>query len=203
MTRAYQEHNRDIEQEGNRGIGEQSEQTNAVHVSHGHSGQLGKKQNDTVDDGARRGVVVERDERVHLEVGAAEQALNHDQTDSLEDDTSALEEESNHDELDLAHGCDDDTNDDKGDVSKRLQVDRRDTETPSSEEDSDRHGSLEEVSNCSSVLAPGPTYLEHLDKGNTQVEICLVTADQAHAEEDADGDNGSQVYTSSHGHLLP
>lgn len=47
------------------------------------------------------------------------------------------------------------------------------------------------------------TYLEHLDKGDTQVQVCLVTADQAHAEEDADGDDGSQVYASGHGHLFP
>ena len=46
------------------------------------------------------------------------------------------------------------------------------------------------------------TYLEHLDKGDTEVEIGLVTADQTHAEEDADRDNRSQINTARHGHLL-
>ena len=45
-------------------------------------------------------------------------------------------------------------------------------------------------------------YLEHLDESHTQVQVCLVTADQTHTEEDADGDNGSQVYAPGHGHLL-
>lgn len=50
--------------------------------------------------------------------------------------------------------------------------------------------------------APDSTYLEHLDKGDTEVEVCLVTADQAHTEEDTNGDDGSQVHAPGHGHLL-
>jgi hypothetical protein len=46
------------------------------------------------------------------------------------------------------------------------------------------------------------TYLEHLNKSHAQVQVGLVTADQAHAEEDTDGDNGPEVYAASHGHLL-
>ena len=45
-------------------------------------------------------------------------------------------------------------------------------------------------------------YLEHLDKGDTEVEVGLVTADQAQTEEETDGDNGAEVDASVHGHLL-
>ena len=46
------------------------------------------------------------------------------------------------------------------------------------------------------------TYLDHLDESHTQVQVRLVTANQAQAEEEADGDNGSEVYASGHGDLL-
>ena len=42
-----------------------------------------------------------------------------------------------------------------------------------------------------STVAASRTYLEHLDEGNTEVQIRLVTADQRQTEEDADGNNGS------------
>ena len=41
-------------------------------------------------------------------------------------------------------------------------------------------------------------YLEHLDKCYTQIEICLVTADQTRTKEDSDGDDGSKVYSARH-----
>jgi hypothetical protein len=139
----YQENDRDVEQESNRCVGQQSHKTDTVHISHGHLGKLGEEQDESVDDSASRGIVVEGDERVHLEIGTAEQALNHDQTDSLENDTSALEEETDHDELDLSHRGNDDTNNDEGHISERLQVDRRNSETPGGEKDGDGHSSLQ------------------------------------------------------------
>lgn len=45
--------------------------------------------------------------------------------------------------------------------------------------------------------------LEHLDKGNTQVEISEVTADQRQREEKANRHNGPEVYTASHGNFFP
>ena len=42
------------------------------------------------------------------------------------------------------------------------------------------------------------TYLQHLDKGHTQVQVCLVTADQTQAEEDTDGDDGTEVDPAGH-----
>jgi hypothetical protein len=48
-----------------------------------------------------------------------------------------------------------------------------------------------------------PTYLEHLDESHTEVEVRLVTADQAGAEEEADGHNSAEVYAARHGDLFP
>lgn len=47
------------------------------------------------------------------------------------------------------------------------------------------------------------TYLEHLDKSNTQVQVCFVSTNQAQTEEDADRDNRAEVYAARHRHLLP
>ena len=47
------------------------------------------------------------------------------------------------------------------------------------------------------------TYLEHLNKSNTQVQICFVTANQAQTEEDADGNDCAKVHAARHGHLFP
>lgn len=170
-NQTYQEDDRDVEQEGDGCVGEQGEKADAVHISHGHGRKLSEDQNAAVDDGARGGVVVERDEGVHLEVGAAEQTLNHDQADSLESDTGALEQETDHDELDLTHRGNDDTNDNERHVPERLEVDGRDTQDPGGDEDSDRHGGLGKKKSAYSCFAGAAlsTYLEHLDKGHTEV----------------------------------
>ena len=42
-----------------------------------------------------------------------------------------------------------------------------------------------------------------MDKSNAEVQIGLVTANEAGAEEETDGDNGAEVDTARHGHLLP
>lgn len=45
-------------------------------------------------------------------------------------------------------------------------------------------------------------YLEHLDEGNTQIEIGLVATDQTEGEEEADGDDGAEVDAAGHLDLL-
>ena len=42
------------------------------------------------------------------------------------------------------------------------------------------------------------THLEHLNEGDTEVQICQVAADQAEREEEADRDNSAQVDAASH-----
>jgi hypothetical protein len=46
------------------------------------------------------------------------------------------------------------------------------------------------------------SYLEHLDESNRQIEVGVVAKHQAHAKEDANGDNGAEVDSSRHWHLL-
>ena len=41
-------------------------------------------------------------------------------------------------------------------------------------------------------------YLEHLDEGNTEVQVGQVTTDQTQAEEDTDGNDGTEVDPAGH-----
>jgi hypothetical protein len=86
----YQEDNRHVQQEGNKSVGKECEDADAIDVAHGHAGRLNKHGDNTVDDSTSWGVVVERDQRVHLELGGAQHALDHDEAQSLENDTGAL-----------------------------------------------------------------------------------------------------------------
>lgn len=42
------------------------------------------------------------------------------------------------------------------------------------------------------------THLQHLNKRNTEIQVCFISADQAQAEEETDGKNGSEVDTTGH-----
>lgn len=86
----YQEDHRDVEQEGDEGVGKEREDADAVDIGHAHARDLNKQGDHAVDDSTSRGVVVEGNEGVHLELGGAQHALDHDETQSLEDDTTAL-----------------------------------------------------------------------------------------------------------------
>lgn len=46
------------------------------------------------------------------------------------------------------------------------------------------------------------THLEHLNESNTEVKVCLVTADQTQTEEEANWHDRPQVHLAGHGHLL-
>lgn len=177
----YQKDDRDVQQKGAETVQEESEQTNVVHLVHGDLGNLPNESNSQVHDSADRSEVVDGNEGVHLVVGRTEQALDHGQTQGLEDNTTNLEDDTNPDELDLANGSNNDTNNDNGDVQEDLQVRRRDTKGPSREEDSD-----------------GGRSLEHLDESNREVQVGQVTTDQAQAEEDTDRHDGTHVDTASH-----
>ena len=45
-------------------------------------------------------------------------------------------------------------------------------------------------------------HLEHLDEGDTEVQVCLVTADQTQTEEETNWHDRTEVHLASHGHLL-
>jgi hypothetical protein len=146
---AYQEHHRDVQQERNHGVDEESKVADSLDVREGHLRNLDDERDDSVHDGASWSEIVERDEWVHLELGAGEETLNHDETSSLKDDASKLEEETNEDKVDLTVGGNHHTNDDEGDVSKSFEVDGRDTKDPGSNQYSDWGGGL-----ISSVYCP-------------------------------------------------
>jgi len=42
------------------------------------------------------------------------------------------------------------------------------------------------------------THLQHLNEGNTQVEVCLISANQAQAEEETDWENSAEVDLAGH-----
>ena len=47
------------------------------------------------------------------------------------------------------------------------------------------------------------SHLEHLNKGNTEIEIGHITTDQAQAEEQTDGNNGTEVNPTGHLDCFP
>jgi len=140
----YQEDNRNVQRERDESVQQEDKVSNLLNVGPGHVGHLDEQADDSVHDSASRREVVKRDERVHLELGGREKLLDHDQTSGLESNTSKLEEESNHDELDLAVGGDDHTQNDEGDVAQGLEVEWGDAHDPGSKEHSNRCGGLEE-----------------------------------------------------------
>lgn len=138
----YQEDDRDVEEECNEGVAKEREGTDTPNIGHGHARQLAEQADDAVHDGASGSVVVQRNEGVHLELGGAEQALDHDQANCLKGDTTGLVEETRHVELDFAKRGNDDTNDDKGNIAEGAHVGGRDTERPGGQEDGDGGGGL-------------------------------------------------------------
>jgi hypothetical protein len=88
---AYQQDNGSVKKESNQCVGNESTDTEAVDITHSKTGSLSEEGNNAVGDGAGRGVVVQRDQGVHLELGGAEQTLDHDKTEGLEDDTGNLD----------------------------------------------------------------------------------------------------------------
>lgn len=178
---ANQEDDGDVEHESAETVEEEGEETDVVDISHAALGDFPDESNDTVHDGADGGEVVQRDEGVHLQVGRAEQTLNHGKTEGLEHDTGELEQDTNDDKVNLANGGNDDTDDNGGDVEELLHVGGRDTQGPGSQQDSDGSGGL-----------------EHLDESDGEVEVGQVTADQTQAEEDTDRNDSAQVNAASH-----
>lgn len=142
MEITYQEDNGDVQHEGDHGVGQESPDADVVDVVHSQGGNLKEQSSDTVHDSADRSEVVKRDKRVHLVLRGAEQALHHDQSGSLKDDTGNLEEETDEDKLDLTERGDDDTDDNDADVCENLEVDGCHAHTPSGKQNSNRSGGL-------------------------------------------------------------
>lgn len=181
----YQQDDRDVEHESAATVQEEGEETNVVNVVHGNLGDLPDQGNHSVHDSADRGEVVDGNKGVHLEVCGAEQALDHGETESLKDDTTNLVQNSDEDKVNLANRSNDDTNNDGRNVEELPEVGLGDTEEPAR----DKHGN-------------GGGGLEHLDEGNREVQVCEVAANQRQTEEDANGDNSTQVNATGHLDIL-
>lgn len=181
IRETYQEDDRDVQHEGAETVQEESEKTDIIDLGHGALGDLPDQGNSTVHDHADGGEVVQRDQGVHLEVSRAQQALDHGESESLEDDTTNLVQNTNGHEVDFAKGRNDDTNDNGRDVEELLQVGSGNAEDPARDEDSNGSGGL-----------------EHLDESNREVEVCQVSADQTQTEKDTDGNNSAHVDARSH-----
>lgn len=181
LSATDQQNNGDVEHESAETVEEEGEEADVVDVIHGDLRNLPDQGNNSVHDSADRSEVVDRDKRVHLEVSGAEQTLDHGKTESLEDDTSNLVQDSDQHEVNLANGGNDDTDNNGRDVEELLQVGLGDTEEPAGDEHSDGRGSL-----------------KHLDEGNREVQVRQVAADKREREEEANGDNGAQVDAAGH-----
>lgn len=177
----YQEDDRNVQHEGAETVEEKGEETDVVNLSHGNLGDFPQERNNTIHDSANRSKVVQGDKRVHLEVSRAEKSLNHGKAESFKDDATNLIQDTDQNEVDLAEGSNDDTDDDGRNVEELLQIGLGHTKRPTSDQDSDRSSGL-----------------EHLDKSNGQVEVGQVATDQAQTEEQANGHNSTQVNTASH-----
>lgn len=177
----YQEDDGNVEHKGAETVEEESEEADVVNLSHGDLGELPDQGNDSVHDSADRSKVVEGHQGIHLEVGRAQQALDHGESEGLEDDTGNLVDDTNDNEVDFAHRGNDDTDDNGGDIEELLQVRLRHAQGPTRDQNGDRRGGL-----------------EHLDEGNRQVEVGQVAADKTQAEEDTNWHDGSQVHATRH-----
>lgn len=141
--KAYQKDNRDVEKESDKGVCKQNKVSNSCEIVHGQLWDLDDQSDDAVHYGAGWCKVVERDKRIHFELGGREETLDHGQTDGLKDDSSDLEEEPSKLELDFSERGNHNSNDNHGDVSKSLEIWWCDTHAPGREKDSDRSGGLE------------------------------------------------------------
>lgn len=139
----YQENDGDVQQEGDHSIGDQNPDTHTIDMVHGEFRDLQEKSNGAIHDSANRRKVVQGDHGVHLELSGAEQALHHDQTGGLEDNTTQLEQETDHDELNLTKRSNDDTNDDDRNVHEGLVVDGSHAHAPGSKKDSNGSSGLQ------------------------------------------------------------
>lgn len=87
----YQKHHGNVKHEGDQGVKDEGHDTQGVDIVHSHAREFSEEHDHTVGNRAGRGKVVDGNQGVHLEFGRAEETLDHDQAQSLEDDTTNLD----------------------------------------------------------------------------------------------------------------
>lgn len=138
----YKQYGRNVQKKRYHGIGQKYHGAHVVNILQGQAGAFDENCEDGVGDGASRCVVVKRDERIHLEIGRTEEALDEDEAQRFSDDTANLEDKTPEFELDLSKRSNDHTQDNNGNVSKNLHVGWCDTKSPGGQEYSNRGCSL-------------------------------------------------------------
>jgi hypothetical protein len=113
-----------------------------VDLGHADLGDFPHERNHKVHGCADGREVVHRDQGIHLELGRAQEALDHGKPKGLANDAGNLVDDANPDKLDLANGSDDDTDNNGGDIEEDLKVRLRNTETPAGKENGNGCGSL-------------------------------------------------------------
>lgn len=141
-TNTYQENDGNVQQEGTESVQEEGEESDVVDLFHADLGNFPYEGNSQVHDSTDGSEVVDRHEGVHLEVGRAEQALDHGEPQGLEDDTTNLVNDTDPNELNLSHRGNNDTDNDDRDVKENLEVGLGDTEGPSRQQNGDGCGGL-------------------------------------------------------------
>lgn len=178
----YQGDAGNVEHKGNERISEEKAEADARHVLRVEVWNLGEESDDKVHGGADGGIVVEADEGIHLKPLAAQHDLNHDDPDGLDSDAANLVEKADEGKLNLAKRGEGDAGDDDEDVEKGGEVGVGDAPGPRGEEDGDGGGRL-----------------EHLDKGDGEIEVDEVGEDEGGRVEDADGPDCAQIEARRHG----
>ncbi len=109
--------------------------------------------------------------------------MHHDKSHSFEDDASKLEQDSDQNELDLANGGDDHSDNDEGDIEEDSHVGFLDAHGPAGKKNCNRCASLIHSSassaNDNTVTS---TDLQHLNECHTEVQVGQVATDQGQAE---------------------
>lgn len=178
----YEEDAGDVEHKGDQGVEEQHGEARVDEILVLEVRDFAEEGDDNVEGSAHGGVVVEADEGVHLHALGAQHDLNHDDADSLKDDAADLVDEADEAKVDLAKAGNGDANDNDDDVEKLGEAGLGDAPGPRGKE----HGD-------------GRRGLEHLRKGDGEVEVDEVGADEGARVEHADGENGAHVHAAVDG----
>ena len=87
----YKEYDRNVKKKGNECVHDQDTDSEVVDVVHLHLRHLDDRRDDTIDDRAGWCEVVQRDHGVHLELGRAQQFLDHDKAGCFAYDAASLD----------------------------------------------------------------------------------------------------------------
>lgn len=89
--RTYQKHHGNVQEEGDQSVRDEGHNTQRIDIVHSHARDFSEEHDDAVGNRTSRSKVVNGNQGVHLEFGGAEETLDHDQAQGLEDDTPDLD----------------------------------------------------------------------------------------------------------------